>query len=182
MLILCGKTASGKDTLLKELVKLGYKTVVSFTTRPMRQGETNGVEYNFVDEKTFKDMTNNGEFAETTSYKVASGETWYYGSRKIDLTDDKAIILNPEGLKAMKSIPGVNPTSFYLRVDEDEIANRLTKRGDNPKESARRLKADRKDFKGIEDYVDFIIPNDKGISPSDMALVVSTFYKHCKRK
>lgn len=52
--ILMGKSAAGKDTLLNKLVAQGkYKPIISYTTRPMREGETDGVEYHFVTETQF---------------------------------------------------------------------------------------------------------------------------------
>jgi guanylate kinase len=46
-LILCGKSGSGKDKILNELVnKHNYESIVSYTTRPMRDGEMEGREYN----------------------------------------------------------------------------------------------------------------------------------------
>ena len=46
-----GKSASGKDTIYKRLREelSDYKTVTMYTTRPIRDGETDGVEYYFVD-------------------------------------------------------------------------------------------------------------------------------------
>ena len=52
---LMGKSSSGKDTMFKRLIEdkeLALKTIVGYTTRPMREGETEGVEYHFVDEDT----------------------------------------------------------------------------------------------------------------------------------
>ena len=49
MLILIGKTASGKDTILNQLVKKhGYKKIVTYTSRPMRKGEKQDVTYHFI--------------------------------------------------------------------------------------------------------------------------------------
>ena len=55
LLILAGKSASGKDTLLNELIKnQNFNPLVSTTTRPMREGENEGKEYFFVS----KDLLN----------------------------------------------------------------------------------------------------------------------------
>ena len=43
-----GKSASGKDTFLEKNVRLGFKRIVSYTTRPIRKNEVQGVSYNFV--------------------------------------------------------------------------------------------------------------------------------------
>ena len=56
---LMGKSASGKDTIYKEVRERlpELKTIVIYTTRPIRQGERDGVEYHFVDEKRLHDLT-----------------------------------------------------------------------------------------------------------------------------
>ena len=41
----CGKMCSGKDTVVKRLINKGFKKVVTYTTRPKRRGETDGVDY-----------------------------------------------------------------------------------------------------------------------------------------
>ena len=59
-----GKSASGKDSLFKRLAadpQLGLHTVVPYTTRPIRQGETDGVEYHFTDEDGFLVLKNAGK-------------------------------------------------------------------------------------------------------------------------
>ena len=96
MMVLCGKTATGKDTLLNILCKsYGFKPIVSYTTRPMRDGETQNKEYRFISQEEFERMDADEEFAETTSYDVASGETWLYGSAKSDFVeaDNRSIII-----------------------------------------------------------------------------------------
>ena len=176
MIILLGKTCSGKDTIQKELIKLGMKSIVSYTTRPPRKGETDGVAYNFIDKETFLRLEQEGFFAETTSYNVATNETWYYGSAKKDLTDDKVIILNPEGLKALKNDESLNISSFYIEVKENILRRRLKKRGDNVEKSIRRIKADRRDFRKIYRDVDYIINNNGRQTPEEIAKTIKYFY------
>ena len=154
MLCLLGRTCVGKDTILKQLVSnFGYKPVVTYTTRPMRDGEVDGVDYHFIDKSQFRRMKLQGFFAETTSYNVATGETWYYGTLLKDLKDDSIIILNPEGLRTLKQNKDLNIVSFLITAKEETLRERLSKRGDNPKEAERRLKADREDFADISEFV-----------------------------
>ena len=96
MLLLVGKMASGKDTLKKELINMGMESIVTYTTRPPRPDEINGISYHFISKEEFLQKEKQGFFAETTSYDVATGDTWYYGSALDDLTDDKVIIVNPQ--------------------------------------------------------------------------------------
>lgn len=176
MLILVGKSAVGKDTIQKELINLGYKPVVSYTTRPPRYNEVDGIAYHFISKEEFLKKKQEGFFAETTSYNVASGDTWCYGSAIEDLAKDKVMIVNPEGLKQIKKIKTLNPIAFYLMADEETIWNRLRKRGDDIEEARRRLNADDIDFTGIIEYVDFCLRNDLGINPEKMAKFINDLY------
>ena len=56
VLILCGKSGSGKDAMAKNLVERGFKPIISSTSRPIRKGETDGVEYNFVTREKFEQL------------------------------------------------------------------------------------------------------------------------------
>ena len=75
-----GKSASGKDTIYKRLVKelpeLG--TVRMYTTRPIRDGETNGVEYIFTDEKQLQAMKDAGKVIECRTYDTIYGPWSYF--------------------------------------------------------------------------------------------------------
>ena len=127
------------------------KSVVSYTTRPKRIGEIDGVNYHYISEEEFFEKQNNNFFAKTTSYNVAvdGGQTWYYGSAIKDLTDDKVAIMNPEELREIKKIESIHPIVFHIVADDETIWNRLRQRGDNSEEARRRLNADDVDFQGI---------------------------------
>ncbi len=64
LLIICGKMCSGKDTVVKRLINKGFKKVVTYTTRPKRRGETDGVDYHFISEGEFKRRIQDGFFLE----------------------------------------------------------------------------------------------------------------------
>jgi guanylate kinase len=55
---LMGKSASGKDTIYKKVKEEmpELKPIVIYTTRPIREGETEGVEYYFVDESKLQEL------------------------------------------------------------------------------------------------------------------------------
>jgi guanylate kinase len=66
LVIISGPSGVGKDTVLKELFRIApwLKYSVSYTTRPPRPGEVDGVDYSFVDEATFERMRRQDEFLE----------------------------------------------------------------------------------------------------------------------
>lgn len=53
MLLLVGMTCSGKDTIKKELLKKGMDGVVTYTTRPPRPKEIDGMSYHFISKDEF---------------------------------------------------------------------------------------------------------------------------------
>lgn len=77
---LMGKSSTGKDTIFKELLKEGtvaLKTIVPYTTRPIRAGEQDGVEYFFTDEQGFQELTAQGKVIEERAYNTFHG-LWRY--------------------------------------------------------------------------------------------------------
>lgn len=177
MLLLCGKSCAGKDTVQKELIKMGMKSIVSYTTRPPREHETEGVEYHFITKEEFLQKEKDGFFAETVYYDVATGDRWYYGSALEDLSDDKVIIVNPHGLEQLRKTKSLNPVAFYITAGEETIWNRLRERGDNAAEARRRLNADDVDFSGIINDVDFAFSNNLGLNPKTLAEIILNTYR-----
>lgn len=77
---LMGKSSSGKDTVYKRLLQqkeFFFHTVVLYTTRPVRAGETDGVEYHFTDEAGFQKLQKEGKVIEDRSYNTVQG-MWRY--------------------------------------------------------------------------------------------------------
>ena len=73
-----GKSASGKDKIFKALCEdpeLNLKTIIMYTTRPMRHGEQEGVEYHFVDDTEADRLKDDGRIIEMRSYYTVYG-TW----------------------------------------------------------------------------------------------------------
>ena len=88
---LMGKSSSGKDTVFKELMKEGtmdLRTIVPYTTRPIRAGEENGVEYFFTDETGFQTLREQGKVIEDRAYNTVYGIWRYFtvDDGQIDLT------------------------------------------------------------------------------------------------
>lgn len=56
MIVLVGESASGKSSIERELVALGFNKIVTYTTRPMRKEDVDGETYHFITEEQFNDM------------------------------------------------------------------------------------------------------------------------------
>ncbi len=96
--LLMGKSSSGKDTIYRELIKtkeLGLKKIVSYTTRPMREGETDGVQYLFKNEEEYKKLRADNKIIEERAYDTKCGIWRYFTADdgQIDLKDGDYLII-----------------------------------------------------------------------------------------
>lgn len=184
LLILVGKTASGKDTIIKELIENGWDKVVTYTTRPIREGEKEGITYHYVSEEEFKEKVNSGFFLEYKKYDTEYG-AWYYGSPKEELlsvkaNENKVIILTPDGYRDfIKEALGVQYRCIYIYSNSKTIQRRLKRRGDSPLEAKRRLDNDNIDFKGVENEVDRIFYNNDN---TDIKYLASAICKYIEKQ
>jgi guanylate kinase len=155
---LMGKSSSGKDTIFNELIKkqeLNLKTIVGYTTRPIREGEANGREYYFVDESKMNDLDVQGKIIEKRTYHTVHGE-WHYftvDDGQIDITkNDYLLIGTLESFRKIRKYFGNDiVVPIYIEVDDGlrlERALSREKKQNEPKysEMCRRFLADQKDF------------------------------------
>ncbi len=153
---LMGKSASGKDTLYRRLQEEcpDLKSVVLYTTRPKRDGETDGVEYFFVTEEQMEFFKNQGKVIEARTYQTVHGP-WTYATvddGKINLNNNYLVIGTLESYEKMRDYFGndrVEP--FYVSVDDGMRLERALMRERQQKvpryqELCRRFLADEVDF------------------------------------
>lgn len=176
--VIVGKTASGKTTIVDRLVSLhDFSKIITYTSRPIRKGEKQDVDYHFISEEYFKHLIDNDFFAEWKSYDTTEG-TWYYGTALEDLennTDNSVIILTPDGYRDVCKKLAKKPMCIYIYANNSTIKKRLVLRGDNENEANRRLAHDNADFKGFEYETDKIIYNNEGTNIDDVVNKVLEF-------
>ena len=152
-----GKSASGKDTLFKEVKKAlpWLQTITLYTTRPIREGERDGVEYFFVSEDTLNAYENQGKVIEQRAYDTVHG-IWKYatvddGQINLD-TSDYLVIGTLQSYERMQKFYGPDKLApIYIEVEAGERLARALAREreqETPKyaELCRRFLADTKDF------------------------------------
>lgn len=149
LLILIGKSGSGKDAVLQKLVEeYGFDRIVSNTTRPMRDGEQDGVNYNYITKKQFLGGVERDEYIEYRSYNtVFDGkvDTWYYGSPKMQLDTGKnsVAILDVQGAQDFISYYGKdNCCVIEVSVPNALREQRARERGSFSESEWRRRAAD----------------------------------------
>lgn len=164
LLILCGKTASGKNTYRETLLQRNpsWHRAVSHTTRPMREGEENHLQYHFTETVQFITMAIQNFFIETTAYKFSDyiEEKWYYGLSKHEVDNDKInlAILNKEGVQKAISVFGKEKVKVvYLHSDNEELRRRGHDRLDDRVRFEMRLRDDEIQFEGIEEIADLVL-------------------------
>lgn len=152
-----GKSSSGKDTLYKEVLKAlpKLKTLVLYTTRPIREGEQEGIEYHFVTDEELERFEKAGKIIEERTYDTVYG-AWKYATiedGQINLAAyDYLIIGTLESYAGMKKCYGAeNLVPIYIEVEDGERLSRALSRErqqEQPKyeEMCRRFLADQKDF------------------------------------
>lgn len=157
IVILMGMSAVGKDkirTILEEYY--GYKNIVSYTSRPIRENEIYGQDYYFISKKEFEEMINNNEMIEYRSYETnwrGDTDTWFYGVKKFELQDNTnyVIVIDLMGAESIINYFGKeNCVLIYLTADDKIRKQRAERRGSfDETEWNRRLLADYKDFSFI---------------------------------
>ncbi len=153
-----GKSSTGKDTLYKKLIEdtsLSLKTIVPYTTRPMREGERNGIEYYFCNEEKVEELERAGKIIELRAYDTIYGIWKYFtvNDEQINLAQyDYLIIGTLESYLKIRDYFGKNKViPLYIEVEDGERLSRAINRErmqNKPKyeELCRRFLADAKDF------------------------------------
>lgn len=152
-----GKSASGKDSIFKELKKRlpQYRDIVLYTTRPIREGETDGVEYHFVDEEKLRELKDAGKVIEQRAYETVHGIWKYFTADdgQINLQRyDYLVIGTLESYAAMRAYFGADAmVPVYVEVEDGKRLARALERERAQKEPkyaelCRRFLADAEDF------------------------------------
>lgn len=155
---LMGKSSTGKDTIFKELLRTGtiaLKTIVPYTTRPIRAGEQNGVEYFFTDENGFQRLLAEGKMIEAREYHTVHGLWRYFtvDDGQIQLESQSYIMIGTlEAYRKMKNYFGEDRLlPVLIELDDGVRLQRALDRErkqEHPRyeEMCRRFLADSADF------------------------------------
>ena len=180
LIYIMGKSSSGKDTIYSKLKeKININTYVLYTTRPMRDGEIEGREYNFITREKYNELEQRGKVIEARHYNVVNAkgnkDVWTYATIDDDQWDKDGDFITIGTLESYNSIKkyfenhperSLTLLPVYIQIPEEERRIRAIKRENekakpNFEEMERRLKADNIDFSdekleeiGItEDYI-----------------------------
>lgn len=154
---LMGKSSTGKDTIYKRLLadkELGLKKIVPYTTRPIRNGECDGVEYFFKSEEDFLRLKEQGKIIEDRKYHTFHGLWRYFvaDDGQIEASGNYIMIGTLEAYRHLQDYFGedrVLPVMIELD-DGDRLQRALNRerKQEQPRyeEMCRRFLADSEDF------------------------------------
>ncbi len=173
---LMGKSACGKDTIYKQILSdksLPLRTLIPYTTRPIRDGEQNGVEYYFLTEEQQQELAQQGKIIELRAYQTVHGIWKYFtvNDHQLDLAHNHYLIIGTleSYLRLQEYFSADSLIPLYIELEPGERLQRALNRErlqTEPKyaELCRRFLADEADFSAENlkhaDISRFFINND----------------------
>jgi len=149
--ILVGPSGSGKDYLLRGLVKKNLKYQPKITTRPRRNLETEGIEYNFLDNKKFQSLLESNQIKVYQHFLINEND-WYYAISNQNFEENQVFIMTPHEVLSLSELDRKKCFIVYLDISESVRRSRVMNRNDNNDSIDRRMKSDAADFKNFQEY------------------------------
>ena len=171
LIIISGTTCAGKGTVIEKLLERNHDLAlsISYTSRPIRDGEVNGKDYIFISRDEFEEKIKNGDFLE---YAKSHRED-YYGTPKRELQEmlnkgkDVILEINVDGAKNIKEMFPEVLLIFIMAPSMEEVKKRIKERGkESPKQIIERFKSAYREINEIPQY-NYVVINDKVINAVD---------------
>jgi guanylate kinase len=163
LFVVSGPSGSGKTSVMRYLLS---NELLSFTTRPMRKGEVDGVDYEFISQDTFDSKFSNGELVEYTTYV---GNGYSYGLTENELFSkldkgDAFFVCDAVGGKQIYDLwkesysDKMNLVRIFLYDDKSSLSMNMRYRGDSPDAIHSRLETYNKEVETMAGY-DYVVKN-----------------------
>ena len=163
LFILSAPSGAGKTTIARRLVGCveGLGLSRSYTSRPIRPGETDGVDYNFISAERFALMRDAGAFVEWAEvfgnlYGTGTEDT----ERRLAAGEDLVLVIDVQGARQVREAALPSVTIFLLPPSFEVLERRLRQRSRDPEpQILRRLATAREEVHAVRDY-DYVVVND----------------------
>lgn len=166
ILVIAGMSCAGKDAMQNELMKLGWNSIVSTTSRPKRVGEVEGINYYYKTKKEFQQLINNNKLIEHRVYHTLVNnkpDDWYYGVErdKVNLNKRTVVVLDSIGYREfVKNFGKDNVKLLWMEAPTEVRKKRNINRLDyNEFEFKRRESEDTKSFGNLKSEANFVYEN-----------------------
>jgi guanylate kinase len=164
LFIVSAPSGTGKTTVVEQLVERtpNLKMSRSYTSRPVRPGETDGVDYTFVPRRRFEEMIAAGEFLEWADvfgnlYGTCAADT----DRHLESGLDVVLVIDVQGARQVRARGVAAATVFVMPPSLEVLERRLRGRSKDPEpEIQRRLAVARDEVASFSEY-DYLVVNDE---------------------
>ena len=164
LFVVSAPSGAGKTTLVERLVDEtpNLKMSRSYTSRTARQGETDGVDYNFVTRERFEAMVGAGEFLEWADlfgnlYGTSAADT----ERALESGSDVVLVIDVQGTRQVRRRGAETTAIFVMPPSFEVLEQRLRGRSKDSEEAIqRRLRVARQEVAAFAEY-DFLVINDE---------------------
>jgi len=176
LFVLAAPSGGGKTSLVRALLERegGIRLSISYTTRPPRPGERDGVDYHFVDAPQFMALKSGGEFLEFAHVHgnwYATSATWL--RKEVQAGHDVLLEIDWQGAQQVRKLMPDAVQIFILPPSLESLRERLEKRGqDTPEVITRRIEAAREEMRHCGEF-DYVIMNqDFARAVDDLSVIV----------
>lgn len=178
LLVLTGKSASGKDTIKSALLSKypNLKKVVTTTSRSKRSSEIDGVDYHFLTREEFEKKISSGDFAEYVEY---GGNL--YGTYRLELEQAGDLLwrIDPSRAGKVREMTlGQKLVVIYITVDNEVVLQRLKGRGLSEQEIQSRMADDAKIWAQYKNSYDYVVENVPGKLDQTIDKIIQILEKH----
>lgn len=177
--ILVGHSGAGKTRIGRVLRNKGYQEITSCTSRSIRDGELNGLDYYFMDD--IKDF----DTLDLVEHEVYDGQAYGILSKELDLkfslSNKIFVVMEVQGALHLKSLlkdfKNINVKLFFITADiefnEEVIRQRLKGRGDSDARIESRVRVSREKYARDLKECDYVTINSNGRDVLDCALEIN---------
>ena len=143
-----GPRCSGKNFLKDRYLKRGFIGDVSYTTRNIREGEVNGIDYEFISIGDFKQKIIADEFYEWIEY-----DNYFYGTGQTEWDESQIFIMETIGISKLTKAD--RDISFIIYLNPERMVRENRMRSEGKWDQSKVLSRAREDFKRFSSFKDF---------------------------